>query len=351
MAQVRKTGPGKVTAKIDSTTEVIRGWLYNFDIAGHNLKLEHTDFLDKIGLLIQTGGAIKVLGLASTTGATSFDQTLSEDREKEVVKYLHTKFGASFLVAKELAFGKNMALAFNTAHLAGGTKDFTEDERWRAVVINAWNRHELPPPPAGSDIPFNNSTWSETLGKTLDRISIALGLIDLIADIAELSSLAAFTGPAGLVLSVIQTILAMPITWATADALAETNGEIQGAADAIQDMADQFGSVADNVPVSQWPAVKVPELHLASNPQPNMFQQAWRNGQSKGRISAVQRVLDLEKNPKTITLPNKKIIKMSGRLWLKVVSKAFGDNAAVEIVIKPVNEELRKRGKPPFPTH
>jgi hypothetical protein len=350
---VKQTGPGKFFIKVDKLPEVIRAWLFNFDIDGSTLKPEHTKLLDEaVGPVIRGGGAIKLLGLASTTGTVAHDRALSERRMHEVVNYLRTNFGSKFAVGKEIAFGKTMALAFHEAHLAGGTRDNQEAEVWRGVVINAWNRALPPPPPPGLDVPFNNSTWAETVDKVLDIASGVLGIIDLAADIADLVAVGIATGAGGLVIGVLQGIVAMPLVWAEADALAETNGEIQGAADAVQDMADQFANdKLDNTPISKWPSVKVPELHIPANPNPNSFQAAWRAGQSSGRQNAVQKVLDLEQQPKPITLPDGKNIRMSGRLWLRVVSKAFNDNAGVEIVIKPANEELRKRGRPPFPTH
>jgi hypothetical protein len=219
-------------------------------------------------------------------------------------------------------------------------------------VINAWSRSIPPPPPTGVDIPINNSTWADSLDKVLNGANIALGIVDLGADLFELAGLAAVTGPLGLALSSILAIIGMPLLWAEVDALANTNGQIQGAADAMQDMADQFSSDSlDSTPLSQWPAVRVPELHLAGNPQPSAFQQAWIAGQRIGLKNAVQIVLDMEQSPKPVTLASGKHIRMSGRLWLRASSKAFGDNVGVKTVVEPANAEFKKRGKPPFPTH
>jgi hypothetical protein len=71
-----------------------------------------------------------------------------------------------------------------------------------------------------------------------------------------------------------------------------------------------------------------------------------------GLMRSVQKILDLEQNPKPVTLPGSgKHIRISARLWLRNVSKAYKDNAGVEMVIKPANEDLKKAGKPPFPTY
>jgi hypothetical protein len=65
----------------------------------------------------------------------------------------------------------------------------------------------------------------------------------------------------------------------------------------------------------------------------------------------VKAILDLEEDPQSFTLPDGKHVRFDGRTWLRTMSKAFKDNVGVETVIKPENEQLKKRGKPPFPTH
>jgi hypothetical protein len=59
-------------------------------------------------------------------------------------------------------------------------------------------------------------------------------LLDFITDIAEVARVAAPL--ADLIVSSIGGIVAMPLTWWAADAYANVNGQIQGGADAIQDM-------------------------------------------------------------------------------------------------------------------
>jgi len=348
----KSTGPGKFFVKVDKTVEVVRAWLFNFDVDGATLKFpEHTNLLKQaIGPVIRDGGSIKLLGLASTTGTAEHDKQLGDRRMKEVENF-RIHFGNRFKVHESRFGGKQMALAFGDAHLKGGTRDNTESELWRAVVINAWNRGVPPPPPLPNDVPFANSTWANDVNKVMDVLSGSLGIIDTIADIFDIAGVAAVTGPGGLIVGAVGQILALPLIFATADALANTNGQIQGAADAIQDMADQFGGDdLDRIPLSKWPAVKVPTTHVPDNPRPNVSQEAWRAGQAIGLRNAVERVLKLEQNPKPVTLPDGKNIRINGRIWLRSISKAFKDNAGVEVVIKPANEDLKKRKMPPFPT-
>ncbi|HJU09220.1 MAG TPA: hypothetical protein VJ728_00010 [Candidatus Binataceae bacterium] len=338
--------------KVDEKS-VVRAWLYNFSVGGAILKEDHRKLLSTaVGPVIRDGGSIKLMGLASTTGPAKYDRLLGGRRADAVLNYLRQHFGSKFILSREISYGKDMALYFYSAKLEGGTNDNIESDLWRAVVVNAWNRGVPPPPPIGVDIPFNNPTWADDVGHSIDTVGFALGIIDFVADLAELSELAAATGPMGLGLTIVQTIIAMPLIWGSADAAANTNGQIQGAADALQDLADQYSSTSlDKLGLSKWPAIKVPELHLAGNPTPTVYQQAWIKGQKAGRQSVLQRVLDLEQHPKPITLSNGDHIRMNGRLWLYAISKAYGDDVGVKLVVVPANEELKKRGKPPYPTH
>ena len=351
-AHNKATGQGKYFFKVDPITKVVGLWLYNFDIEDFRLKKSHMDVLKTcIFPVLRDGGNVRMMGLASTTGEARFDVELSQHRVYETLSFIQRSIGMKFSVSKKIAFGKEMALYFNSAKMKGGTPDNTESEIWRAVVINAWNRDTTLPPVSGLDVPMDNDTWASDVSKALDTVSFGLGLIDLIADLGELEAVASVTGPVGLIFGCIQSIVQMPLIWLAADATANYNGQLQGACDAIQDMADQFSDPAlDHTPVGRWPAIKVPTPHISSNPLPSASQQAWRFGQMKGCLSAIRKVVDLETNPKPITLPSGKHIRLNGREWLRALSKAYKDNAGIEIVIKPANAELAKQGKRPFPT-
>ncbi|MFZ0956871.1 MAG: hypothetical protein WAN60_11050 [Candidatus Sulfotelmatobacter sp.] len=351
----KHTGPGKLFIKVASG--MVQAWLYNFDIEGSGLKAKHEDVLKyAVGPLLQDGGSIRLLGLTSTTGQAAYDKQLGAQRIRSVVHFLRTRFGSKFFEGSEISLGKDLALAayeepnVDPALRAVGTADDAEAEVWRAVVINAWNRSLPPPPPTG--VPFDDNTWAEDLGQGIDKLSFGLGIIDLLADLKDMEVVTNVTGPGGLILGCIGSILQLPLLFISTDAVANLNGQIQGAADAIQDMADQYsGNELYTKPLSDWPAVKVPTIHIIDSTIPTASQEAWRAGQTAGLLRAVQKVLDLEQNPKPITLPGSgKHIRLSGRLWLRNVSRAYKDNAGIEIVIKPANEDLAKRGKKPFPT-
>jgi hypothetical protein len=339
--------PGKFFVKVDAASEVVRAWLFNFDVGKATLKREHIDLLDSaIAPVLKDGGSIKLLGLASTTGSVVRDKQLGEERTHAVVAHLRRTVGSAFHMTKELSLGKTMALAFEGAHIKGGTKDNVEDEVWRAVVLNAWNRGAPPPPPPPLDVPFTNSTWADTVSKALDVTSMSLSLIDLAVDLLEISEASTVTGAGGLIVGGIGAIVQLPLIFAAIDAFQNTNGQISGAASTIQALADQYSesAIPKNTPMSKWPPIKIPELNEI-DPTP-----AFRAGALEGRTRVLKKVAELEKNPKSVTLESGKQVRISGRVWLRALSFKFKDNVGVEVVIKPTNEELKKRGLKPFPT-
>src|SRR5262245_18874946 len=100
-------GPGKFFIKVDKPAEVIRAWLFNFEVNLSKLKIEHTKLLDDFVVpVLREGGAIKLLGLASTTGTDSFNKHLSSERCNEVEWYLRSKAGTRFIITKNLAMGE-----------------------------------------------------------------------------------------------------------------------------------------------------------------------------------------------------------------------------------------------------
>jgi hypothetical protein len=345
-------GPGKFFIKVDKMSAVVRAWMFNYEVNSAVLKYEHTKLLDDAFVpVIKGGGNIKLLGIASTTGTDAFNKQLSAQRVAGVEKYLKDHAGLRFNISKSLAMGEVMARAFDDNRIKGGTKDNVESEVWRGVVINAWNRDLPPPPPPGIDVPFENSSWASTVGDVLDKTALVVTLVDAAAELFEIAALSAVTGPLGLILGTIQTIAGMPLLLHNEQQAANTNGRIEGLADAIQDMCDQFTDPdLPKVPMSKWPAIKVPAIHFSTKAQTSANEDAWRTGQSRGLQDAVQKVLDLENNPKPVTLSSGKHVKISGRMWLWIASQNHKDNCGVELVIKPVNEELRKQGKRPWPT-
>jgi hypothetical protein len=363
----KRKGAGKYSVQVD-TAHVFQVLLFNFDIDGTKLKDPgHTQILQKKVLpLLRSGWTGSVLGLASTTGDRTYDLKLSQTRATEVSGYLVKELmklgGDPWRIQAVNYQGKDAALK-------AGRADNKEEDEWRGAVVRVWD--ELVPPTA-QDI-AHGMDISELTGANSLAISIPInpaegirGGIEIlngiflagdIVGITEITEIAAAgTMTFGLlavapILLAVADVLALPLIFASADRLASFNGRIQGEADAIQDMADQYSDAGlDRIPLSQWPAVQVPTPHVPDSAMPNDSAQAWRNGQAVGRRDAVQAVIDLEQNPRPVTLKSGKTIKLTGRLWLRALSKTFKDNAGIEVVIIPVNEELKKENQK-WPVH
>jgi hypothetical protein len=133
-------GPGRILLDSQDKNKVT-AVLYNFDIAKHELKPEHADWLRRnVVPLLRAGGSMVILGLASPSGPEGFNEPLSQRRIDAVVAFLRKESPNNFKIAFDLAAGEKWARAL-------GVRDGTEDEKWRSVVLSAWNRPTPPPPP------------------------------------------------------------------------------------------------------------------------------------------------------------------------------------------------------------
>jgi hypothetical protein len=120
-------------------TEVVR--LSHFNIGGHHLRPEHINYLDSsVVPILDQGGSILLIGMASRSGSAASNKMLSQLRNDEVLKRLRSKSKADFKVRQDFAAGESAAAQ---AHVADGT----EDPTWRAVQIVFWKESEPPPPP------------------------------------------------------------------------------------------------------------------------------------------------------------------------------------------------------------
>jgi hypothetical protein len=237
-----------------------------------------------------------------------------------------------------------------------GVANDTEDEKWRAVVIRAWDKTQPPKldgPVTPGGIPRFVPGVIDNLG-WVDVIGGVVSIVDLGIDIAgTLFAAGIVTSVAGLVISGFSAIIAMPALWASTDKLAEFNGRVQGYADAMQDMADQYSDPAlDKKPVKQWPPIQRPQPHISGNLPINVSESFWRQGQRKGCDAAYTDILKFEANPIEVnaTVKGKPArIKLNGKLYLRGLAAAKKDKVGV-MIVELVNAELKKQGKAPFPT-
>ncbi len=135
---VKATGPGKVQ-QIKTGGEV-NALLFNFDIDGVALKVEHRTWLSRhVVPLLKAGGSVTLVARASRTGANVINKMISQERLKQTIAYLKKEvkeFNYKDLIAEGEEHAKKM-----------GIKDGTEHEVFRAVQVAAWKKPEPPPPP------------------------------------------------------------------------------------------------------------------------------------------------------------------------------------------------------------
>lgn len=133
-------GPGKIRI-LDRQTDALESLLYNFDIAQHQLKPEHEEWLKyNIAGYLKRGGSIVVVGLASRTATDDFNKRLSQRRLDSVINFLRRESPNNFTVSFQLAMSEGLAEI-------AGARDGSEDEKWRGVLIAVWERPKPPTPP------------------------------------------------------------------------------------------------------------------------------------------------------------------------------------------------------------
>ncbi|PID42549.1 MAG: hypothetical protein CSB48_10070 [Proteobacteria bacterium] len=132
----KPTGPGR-TERRNSPKSLL---LYNFDINGDRLKPEHEAFLRKeVVPVLQRGGSVSLVGLASRSGSASYNQALSERRAKSALAFLQKAVTKKFAVRTLTGFGEDKAKQ-------EGYRDSTEDQRFRSVVVFV-SAASIPPVP------------------------------------------------------------------------------------------------------------------------------------------------------------------------------------------------------------
>lgn len=138
--------PGKITV-FEQTPIMLKALLYNFDVGSSAVKSEHIEWLTVNAKIFQQRRGniiISTIGLASRTGSDRYNMNLSKMRgdavQQEVFflnpRYLHLRDTTEVYVGERAA---------NPI----GIQDNVEDERWRGVFLQIWDRPmpKYTPPP------------------------------------------------------------------------------------------------------------------------------------------------------------------------------------------------------------
>jgi hypothetical protein len=320
--QHRLTGRGRAELRPDPPSVLI----FNFDVGGAQLKLEHQSFLRaQVVPRLKQGGSVSIVGLASRTGSTAFNQHLSQRRAERTLAFLRGEVTRGFVARNVIGFGEMKAKA-------EGVRDRTEDPRFRSVLVLTGSGAVPPPPPVTVDV--SSLIEQELLPEAdpLDTISKGIDIVGGVSGFFELvpwEAVAAFAGTVGGVLTLVGGIIQMPLLWKAVHDRNLKNGSLQGYWDAIQDMANAFSDPAlDRLPLSRWPALPEPKPHSFDVPASvlPLNEREWMEGRKKGCEVAFKLFRLLEEKPaqkqgKTVT----------GRQILRSLYRQYGSRLADEI--------------------
>lgn len=138
----KPTGPGRTEHRTSPKSLL----LYNFDIDGDQLKAEHEAFLRReVVPILQRGGSVSLVGLASRSGSESHNLSLSERRAHNTLAFLRKAVSSKFAAREVTGFGESKAQQ-------EGYRDGSENERFRSVIVFVSPAPTPPDPPKKHDI-------------------------------------------------------------------------------------------------------------------------------------------------------------------------------------------------------
>jgi hypothetical protein len=334
--------------------------LFNFDIAGDNLKPEHESFLRlKVAPLLRNSGSASILGLASRSGEEASNLDLSRRRAVNTKAALLRCVGRTFQIRLTEGVGEQFARRI-------GQPDGLEDMRCRSVFLEL---SQSPIPPPHPDIPdardivdgiiSDGPEFSPGAGEWFDILSWIFGTVEIGGSIAIAAgaSVCVITVEAIGLLGSTFGVAAMAFGYfqgiRTMEQLAEFNGYGESFARTMQSMANQFNRNAlDKLPFDRWPSVMRPPIS-GVNPNPRSSADRYHNqGCRKGNGKAYELISKLDVQPAhfRITNHNNEIreIRLRGRELLRLLHLAWGSNVHRQIIAK-VGSECRARGLNGFP--
>ena len=118
------TGPGKTEVRTNPASLM----LFNFDIDGDALKVEHIMFLRREAIpKLRAGASVAVIGLTDRKGSVAHNKTLSEKRVARTIEFLRSEV-PRLTVTQSTGFGEAVAAQ-------EGDMDETLDDRFRSVLV------------------------------------------------------------------------------------------------------------------------------------------------------------------------------------------------------------------------
>jgi hypothetical protein len=318
---------------------------YNFDIDGDFLKHEHrVGLLEGVVPTVKAGGSVSVVGLASRGGSARHNLHLSVRRAERTLAFLRDAVPRGLVAHAVVGVGEMKARA-------EGQRDGSEHPRFRSVILFVGAGPTPPTPPTTIDVSpadllvdqlFPDDDMLDLASKITDVAIGTLGFTELV----PLEVAAAVGGTLGGALSGLSAAVLMPLTWTGLHGQNIANGRIEGYADAVQSMADAFGSPAlRSIPESRWPALPHPTPRLFSAAELTLVnQREWMAGRREGCALAYEFFNKLEGVP----LRGKSAV-VNGRQLLAWMRGRFGSEGVKPWLMAAINHRLIGGGNGTWP--
>lgn len=331
--------------------------LSNFDVAGARLKPGHElPLLGVIAPMLRAGGSCTIFGMASRSGSVGTNDVLSQRRAEAVKSRLAREINPLRAISVT-GFGESLAAQ-------SGHKDGSEDANMRGAIVVAWpkptppdiksvvnNLKSLPGPPG-----FSLLNAAGTALDVLDGVGLAVSVSGLleVGTPGALGVLAAGAEILGPITAVVALHVSVFATLMDGDNLAETNSELEGFWNAMEDMAKQYDDRNfDRKPLDTWPAVRKPAprkkvgVHLKT-----VAARRADIGEQRGIDKAYRFIQSMDRTPRSVKVEVKpgqsREIKVPGRLLLRMLQVNFPGRIADELR-EQTNAKLRAEGKQEWP--
>lgn len=132
----KATGPGKGRA-LSGFDGVL---IFNFDIDGDKLKIEHQTFLRRnVVAELKAGASIAIQGITDTTGSDEYNIALSNRRVANTLEFLRKEVPNNFTLLGSSGHGEALARG-------AGIKNDTSDETFRGVIVQIQKAAPKPAP-------------------------------------------------------------------------------------------------------------------------------------------------------------------------------------------------------------
>jgi hypothetical protein len=304
--------------------------IFNFDSGSAQLKMEHRDGLQSwVVPELQHGAHVAIFGMADRVGTVARNQHLSEQRAIQTLAFLRSAVSKDFRASRVVGLGELEAKV-------EGYRDNVAEPRFRSVLVvpsGALMPAHVPPK---TDLAqfiekeiLPGTDWLDYVSRGLD-IGIGVGGFLETLPWEEMAELA---GKIGFFLTVVASVVQLPILWHSVHEQNLKNGGMQGFWEAMQDMANQFSDPSlGTTPLSKWPPLRVPQARTFGIPDTDLpvNEREWMDGRREGCQFAFRLIEKVDQHPVTVKVKGKDQI-LNGRQLLQNMASQYGSTFGDEL--------------------